>query len=122
LTKREPRQVVSNLHYLLLVNDDAVGLREDWLQLWKVVSYRLQAVLACDEVVDIFHRPRAEQRVQRRQVLQASGPCASQDVTHARRFKLEDAVGDRLGKQLICLLVVKWQGLEIQELAAILAD
>ena len=46
------RQAVRDLHYLLLVDDDAVGLLQEQFQFGKVVHHLLAAVLAVDEIVD----------------------------------------------------------------------
>ncbi len=48
-------QAIGDLHHLLLVDDDAVGLFQDLLQLRQIVNHFLAAVLALDEVVD--HAP-----------------------------------------------------------------
>ena len=73
LAQRVAGQAIGDLHHLFLVDDDAVGLFEDLLQLRQVVDDRLAAVLAVDEVVDhaALNRAGAVERVQRGQVFDA---------------------------------------------------
>ena len=50
--EREAGQAIGDLHHLLLIEDDAVGLFQDLLQLGQVVGDFFLAVLAGDEIVD----------------------------------------------------------------------
>ena len=124
LAERVSGQTVGDLHHLLLVDDDAVGLFENGLQLRKIVGDRPSAVLALDEVVHhaALDRAGAVKRVERAQVLDAAGLVAAQDVAHARGFELEDPAGERLGEDLVGRRVVERQVFDDQLLAAMLFD
>ena len=50
--ERKARQAVGDLHDLFLIEDDAVGFFQNFLQLGQIVRDFLFAVLAVDEVVD----------------------------------------------------------------------
>ena len=74
-TEAIARQRPSNLHHLLLVDDDAVGLFEDALHRRVVVDDGRALVLAVDKVVDhaAFQRSRSIQRTGGDDVLKAVG-------------------------------------------------
>ena len=82
-----------DLHHLFLVQDDPVGLGQHRLQVRVQVVDRPagRLVLAGDEVIDHarFQRPRAEQRHQRDDVLEAVRLQAADQILHAARFELE---------------------------------
>ena len=66
-------QPIGDLHDLLLIKNDAVGLSEYFLQLGQIVSDFFLAVLARDEIVDhaALDRARAIKRVERGQIFEA---------------------------------------------------
>ena len=76
------------MHHLLLVHHDPVRGFQDRLQAWIEVFDPL-AVLALDELGDELHRPGAVERDERDDVLEAVGPRALDEITHAARFELE---------------------------------
>ena len=84
-------QHLRELHHLLLVDDDAVGLLQDRLGKRVKVVRRLQAVLAVDKGLDVVHRARPVERVQSDDVAEAVRLEFPQRLAHARTFKLEHA-------------------------------
>ena len=89
LAQRVAGDAIGDLHHLLLVDDDAVGLLEEFLQLGQIVDDGFAAVLAIDEVVDhaALNRAGAIERVQRGEIFDAAGLIAAQNVAHARRIR-----------------------------------
>ncbi len=102
---------VGDLHHLFLVDDDAVGLRKDGLELIELVDDFAAAVLAFNEVVDhaALNGAGAVEGVERAEVFNALRLIAAKDIAHARRFKLEDAAGEAVGEDVVGLLVVERQ-------------
>ena len=96
LSERISRDDVRDLHHLFLVDDDAVGFRENRLQLGEFELDLFGAVFPLDEVVDHAAADRAGsvERVQCREVLDTRWFEAAQDVLHSRAFKLEHAAGE----------------------------
>ena len=70
LCQCEAGECLHELHYLLLVHDDTVGLFENRTHQGVEVLDRLTAVLAINEVRDIAHRSRTVERVHRNEVIQ----------------------------------------------------
>ena len=93
--QREARHHLGDLHHLLLVDDDAVGLLQDRLQHGMQVVERLLAVLAVDVGRDVVHRAGAVERHHGDDVLEAVGLEPLEAFAHARAFELEHA--DRIG-------------------------
>ena len=91
LSQAETGHGAGDLHYLLLIDDHAVGLAQDRLQLRDLVADRTPARLGVDELVDELHRTRPVERVERDQILDAGWLHARQDGAHARAFELEHA-------------------------------
>src|ERR1035437_3049986 len=118
------RQDVGDLHHLFLVDDHAVSLFEQRLQLGQVVGDSLAAMLAIDEVV--YHAALkgagAIERVERGEILDTRRMVAAQNVAHAGRFKLEDAAGEGLRKDFVGGRVVERQLLGHQADAVTLLD
>ena len=85
------RQHLGDLHHLLLVDHDAVGFLQDPLERRMQVVGGLLAVLDRDVARDVLHRPRAVERDDRDDVLEAVGPQLFEHVAHARAFELEHA-------------------------------
>jgi hypothetical protein len=101
LAEREAGERRGDLHHLLLVDHDAVGLFQDRLERRVLVGDARLAVPALDEVVDHLHRPGTVERVERRQVLEAVGLEALQDVAHAVRLELEEPARLARREQLV---------------------
>ena len=95
LTEAEPGKLTGNVHDLLLVDDDAVRLLEDWLELRQQVDDLLLAVLALYVLVDqaTLQRSGAKERVRGGDVIEGSRPHILQKAAQAGRLELEDAVG-----------------------------
>ena len=97
--QRVPRQRRRDLHDLLLIDDDAVGVLQDGLEQRVVVLHLLAPVLALDEVVDhaALQRPGSIQRARGDDVLEAVGLQLLQQLAEAARLQLEHAghVGQR---------------------------
>ena len=80
-----------DLHHLLLVDDDAVGLLQDRLEQRVEIVDMLLAVLAAIVERDVVHRARAIERDEGDEVLQPVGLHADQRAPHALPFHLEHA-------------------------------
>ena len=93
--QRVAGELLGDLHHLLLVDDDPVGLGQDGFQQRVQVARVLQLVLDVDVARDVVHRPRPIERDHRDDVLEAVRPQPAQRVAHADRFQLEHAL--RLG-------------------------
>ena len=119
LAERIAREHLRGLHHLFLVDDDAVGLAQDRLELGMDVVRLLHAVLARAVGRDVRHRARPVERDQRDDVLEAVRPHVEQRAPHALTFQLEDA--HRLGARQhgVGLLVVERDGREIDVDAAL---
>ena len=114
--QRHAAEVVHDLHHLLLVDHDAVGLvgkaRHDIVHLGDFLRPVLARVVVGDEI----HRTRPEQRVRRDQILEAVGLHAREQLLHAARFELEHAVGIGAAEELEHLLVVERNTVEIERM------
>ena len=95
------RQHLRELHHLLLVDDDAVGLFQDRLGERMQVVRLLDAVLAVDVSLDVVHRAGPIQRHHSDDVAEAVGLELAQRLAHARTFELEHAAGIALRNQLV---------------------
>ena len=98
-----------HLHHLLLVDHDAVGLGQDFLDPRVGVRHFMPAVLAVAELGDQVHRARPVQRDQRDDVLEAVRTRELEQVAHAARFELEHRGGVRAREQPVRLGVVERQ-------------
>ena len=107
LAAREAGHLHGDLHRLLLVHDQAVRLAEDALEAIVVVADGRPAVLARDELGDLGHRARTEERDHGHDVGEHGGRQQAQRVLHARRVDLEHAVG-------VCALVERERGLVVE--------
>ena len=79
------------LHHLFLVDEDAVGLRQDAFELGMRKLDRDLARLALAEQRDVVHRARAVERDERDDVAEIGRLHCSQRAPHAFRFELEHA-------------------------------
>jgi len=92
-------KLAQDLDDLLLVDDDAVGLRQDRRQRRVLVLRLLLAVHAPDELRNVLHRPRAVQRDSGDDMLERIRPHLREYATHALTFDLEDPAHLTAGKQ-----------------------
>ena len=93
LTERIARKLLEDLNDLLLIDDAAVGDRQNRLKLRNKVGDLFRVVLAGDEFRNGFHRPRAVERDQSRDVLNVLRLQADANARHAARFELKDTGG-----------------------------
>jgi len=114
LGERETGDLDGNSHHLLLVDDDAVGLAEDFLELGKNVGDGLAAVLALRVVIDELHGAGPVEGVERRDVEKALRLHSPQHVLHARRLELKDPVGITGGEKRVHRRVVERDLAEIK--------
>src|SRR5207249_1171260 len=111
-----------DLHHLLLVDDDAVGVAQDRLERGVQIADRLLAVLAADEGVDHgravvelrVERPRPVERQDGDEVGEARGPELRQQPADAARLELEDPDRVAVGEQLVGAGVVQRQAIGAQ--------
>ena len=96
--QRIAAQHLRDLHDLLLVDHDAVGLLQDPFEQRMQVVRLLLAVLALDVARDVLHRARPIERHDGDDVLEAVGLQAAQHVAHAVAFQLEHARPYRPGR------------------------
>jgi len=115
------RQGAGDLHHLLLVEDDSVGLLEDGLELGVGVDdLAALAVPLADELVHhaTFERAGPVQRQEGHHVAESIGFERPQVALHPVRLQLEDPVGVGVAQQLIGGRVVEGQVVQVQLLAA----
>ncbi len=112
--ERVAREIAGDLHHLLLVDDDAVGLLEDRLQHRVRVFRVLAAVLDGDVARDVVHRARAVERHHGDDVLEAVRLELLQRLLHPAGFELEHAIGLGAAHQAVGLGVVERQLVEDQ--------
>ena len=84
-------KLLRDLHHLFLVDDDALGLGHQMVDLGMDRGDLLLAVLARIVGRDVLHRARPVERDQRDDVLDAVGLHADQRLAHAGAFHLEHA-------------------------------
>ena len=120
--QRIARQDLGDLHHLLLVDHDAVGLFQDALERRMQVVGLLLTILDADIGRDVVHRAGPIERHQRDQVLEAVGLELGQDVAHAAAFHLEDPVGIALGQHLEGRFIVERDLRDVDLVAADLLD
>ena len=104
-----PGHEAGDLHHLFLVEDHTVGGRQDRLQIREEVGHGLAAVAAV-HVRGAHARAqgaRAEEGVERDQVVEAVGAQLAQQLLHATGFELEHAIGIARGEELEGLPVVE---------------
>ena len=118
--QRVAGELAGDLHHLLLVDDDAIGLLEDRLEQRVQIFGLLDAVLAVDVARDVVHRTRPIERVHRDDVVEAVGLELAQRVAHAAGFQLEHAGGLAPAEQIEGGLVVERQPGQLERRAALL--
>ncbi len=104
--QRVTRHPAGDLHHLLLIDDDALGLVEERVDGRMKQFAGFPAVLDVAELGDVLHRAGAVERDQRDDVLDAGGLELAQGVAHARAFHLEDRDGggggiERVGRGIV---------------------
>ncbi len=114
-------EIARDLLHLFLIGDDAVGRREDRLELRMQVFDRLVPELARAIGRDVRHRTRPVERDQHDQVLEPVRPHVDQRAPHALTFHLEHADRFAARQHLVGLGVVERDARQV-ELDAALAD
>ncbi len=107
LAQRIAGEDLRDLHHLLLVDDDPERLLEHRLDLGMDVFGLRALVLAVAIDRDVGHRPRAVERDQRDDVLEAVRLHVDQRPAHAAAFQLEHAHGLGPAEHGVGLCVVK---------------
>src|ERR1044072_10050208 len=102
-------KLLRELHYLLLVDDDAVSVVQDLLHLRHEVTDGFLAVVTLDEFIDhaAVERPRTIKRIKRREIFKPLRFQLPADLLHARRLKLEDRFSPSLSEYSKCFSIVK---------------
>ncbi len=117
--QRVARELAGDLHHLLLVDDDAVGLLQDRLEQRVQILGLLDAVLAVDVARDVVHRPRPIERVHGDDVVEAVRLELAQRIAHAAGFQLEHAGGLAAAQEVEGRRIVERQGRELEPGAAL---
>ena len=112
--KRIARQLLGNLHDLLLVDHHAEGLLQDAFEVRIQVVGLFLTVLTSDVARDLIHRTGAIECHQRDDVFEHVGLEAAQHVAHTRAFQLKHAGGGTTRHQVVGLTVVERQLQEIE--------
>ena len=110
----EAGDLLRDVHGLLLVDRDPVGLARDLLQPSVRIGHGLLAGLAARVDRDVLHRPRAVERDERDQVLEDRRLDLPQRVAHARALELEDAGRLAARQHRVRLLVVEGDRADVQ--------
>ena len=92
------RHFLRDLHHLLLIDDDALGLVQNVINGWMQHFALAQPVLNLAIFRDVFHRTGPIKRDQRHNVFDAGGFHALKRVHHTRAFHLEHShsLGSRI--------------------------
>ena len=116
LAQREAGQHRGDAHHLLLVGDDAVGVREDRLERGQLVLDLGLALLAGDVVVDhaALQRSGPVEGVERDQVVEPLRLRLAQQLAHPGALELEDAVGLPVAEQLVGGRVVERHRVDVE--------
>ena len=93
LTVAVARQLTTDLHDLLLIDDTTIGNAEDRLQQRGFVPHLTGILLVAAVLRNGVHRPRTVQRNGSGEILDGLGAQLSQHLAHAARFQLEHAGG-----------------------------
>ena len=110
LTECEVCHVARNLHHLLLIHTDTVGILKCVLQQRMLVSHWFPSVLPVDELLHhaAFKRTGAVKCRNRRELLKRIGFELRDDAIHTgRSLQLEDAGDEPLAQQRVGLRVIK---------------
>jgi hypothetical protein len=109
LGAREARELLRDPHRLLLVEDHAVGRVRDRPQALVDVRDRFRVALVSRVGVDVPHRPRAVQRVERNEILELGRAHLLERLPHAVGLELEHPHGIAPLEHLVGLGVVERQ-------------
>ena len=92
-SQRVTGELLQDQQHLVLVNDDAVGLVQQFLEAGVGVGDGLAAVFSIDESLDVLHGAGAVEGDHRRDVAQVGGLQFLDVPLHPRAFKLEQVGG-----------------------------
>ena len=106
LPERVAGKLLEDLNDLLLIDDAAVGDRQDRLELRNEVCHLARIVLAGDELRNGVHRAGAVERDKSRDILNVLRLETDAHARHAARFKLKDARSLARGEHFIGLGIV----------------
>src|ERR1043165_6737856 len=103
------RKLLRELHDLLLIDDDAVGVAENVLHLGHEIPHSLLAVMPQNKLVDhaAVEWSRPVERIQRREVCKPFRLQLPADLLHARRLKLKDCFRPPVSEYCKRFIVVK---------------
>ncbi len=107
LGRREARQLLGDLHVLLLVDADPVGRAGNRLQARVGEGHLLLPVLALRVPGDVGHRARPVEGDERDQILELRRLDLAERLAHAGRLELEDAARVSPGEHRVGLRVVE---------------
>ncbi len=98
-----------NLHYLFLIDDDPISLRQDRLQRGMEIGDLSLAVFAGDIIGYLRHRARTVEGDHCHDVIEAVGAKVTQHLFHSRGFQLEQTI--RLSPAQKCKggAVIQWK-------------
>ncbi len=115
LGERKARELLGHEHHLVLVNGEAVGLREDLLQGGVGIGHRLAAVLSLDVIVHHprLKRPGTVQGQDRDELPELGGGEPPHQGLHPRRLQLKHPVGPAFPDQGVGGFVVQGDLLEV---------
>ena len=117
-----PAQFTDDVHDLLLVDDAAVGRRQDGFQLRAQIRDLLRMLLALDVGRDGVHRTGPVQRNACDQVFQTGRAQVLHEPGHAAGFQLEDAGRVAASDEFVYVLVVVIDPVEVDVFAGIFFD
>ena len=98
-------QLHNDLHHLFLINDTAIGRRQNFFQFRAVVNNRRLILLSFNISRYEIHRSRTIERNSRNNILQTGWLQFFHKPFHAAAFQLENALGFRRGNHFINLRV-----------------
>ena len=128
LAQRVARQLLGNLHDLLLVHDQTEGRSQDVLERLRQLRVDRRDLLTpvlTQRVVRVrvrAHRSGAVQGTDRRDVFKVVGLHELEEVAHAAAIQLEDAECLASSQQLVGVLVVEGQVVEVRVRLAVERD
>ena len=102
-----PGQLDRDLQYLLLVDQNSVGVCEDRLEVGVEVGNGLEAVLAPGVLVDVAHGAGPVESHRRHDVRELVRLHVAQDLAHAAALQLENAARLTRGEKLVDARIVE---------------
>ena len=117
LGRGKARQLLGDLHVLLLIYADPLGVARDRLQALVDERDGLAAVLPRCVARDVLHRARPIQGDERDQVLELGRLHLAQRIAHPGRLELEDTRRIRPGQHLVRLPVVDRDRADVEPVA-----